>query len=57
MKNLKSAVVKFINDEEGLSAVEYAIAGGLVVAGMVAVFTTIGTGATGKLQELSDAVN
>ena len=34
MKSLK----KFIRDEEGLTTVEYAIAGGLVGAGVIAAF-------------------
>lgn len=52
-----NALVRFIKEEEGLTAVEYAIAGGLVVALLVAAFETLGTGAAVKIQTLSDAVN
>jgi pilus assembly protein Flp/PilA len=47
----------FIEDESGLTAVEYAIAGGLVVGGMIAAFNTLGTNATGKISCLASAVN
>ena len=33
----------FICDEEGLTTVEYAIAGGLVGAGVIAAFSDLGT--------------
>jgi pilus assembly protein Flp/PilA len=46
----------FIRDERGLAAVEYAIVGGVVVAGLVAVFVTIGEEATTRLQELATAL-
>jgi pilus assembly protein Flp/PilA len=35
-------LVKFIRDEEGLTTVEYAIAGGLVGAGVIAAFNLLG---------------
>lgn len=35
-------VVKFIRDEEGLTMVEYAIAGGLVGAGAIVAFNLLG---------------
>ncbi len=42
MINLKQAVVDFIREEEGLTVVEYAIAGGLVGLGVVTAFTNLG---------------
>lgn len=36
------SVKKFIDDEEGLTMVEYAIAGGLVGAGAIAAFQLLG---------------
>jgi pilus assembly protein Flp/PilA len=56
MLNIKGLLTELVQDESGLTAVEYAIAGGLVVGGMVAAFVTLGTGATAKIQCLSDAV-
>ena len=42
MRNLMTAIVAFMRDEEGLTMVEYAIAGALVTAAAVAAFTTLG---------------
>ncbi len=42
MNKFTQVVKNFWNDEEGLTAVEYAVAGGLVVAGIVAVFGGLG---------------
>ncbi len=53
----KTMIREFINDESGLTAVEYAIAGGLVVGGMIAAFNTLGTNATSKINCLASAVN
>ena len=39
---MKDAILKFIRDEEGLTTVEYAIAGGLVGAGVIVAFMTLG---------------
>ena len=54
MKNLLKA---FIRDERGLAAVEYAIVGGIVVAGLVGVFGDIGEQALGRLTELKSALS
>lgn len=54
---LKKIVQDFIQDESGLTAVEYAIAGGLVVGGMIAAFNTLGDNATAKIECLGAAVN
>lgn len=34
---------RLLKDEEGLTVVEYAIAGGVIATGVVAMFTSIGT--------------
>ena len=36
------SLMKFIRDEEGLTTVEYAIAGGLVGAGVIGAFAALG---------------
>ena len=41
--NFKQIIADFIKDEEGLTMVEYAVAGALVAAGAAAAFTTLGT--------------
>ena len=43
MINLKNAIAKFIRDEDGLTTVEYAIAGGLVGATVILAFTNLGS--------------
>ena len=42
MRNLKQSVVAFLRDEEGLTVVEYAIAGGLVGLAVITAFTDLG---------------
>jgi pilus assembly protein Flp/PilA len=39
---MKQLVMKFIRDEAGLTTVEYAIAGGLVGAGVIFAFNQLG---------------
>jgi pilus assembly protein Flp/PilA len=38
----KKALIAFLRDEEGLTTVEYAIAGGLVGAGVIGAFALLG---------------
>lgn len=40
---MKNKVMHFLRDEEGLTTVEYAIAGGLVGAGVILAFDTLGS--------------
>ena len=40
---MRKELLAFLRDEEGLTMVEYAVAGSLVAAGAVAAFTTLGT--------------
>ena len=39
---MKNHVMKFVSNEEGLTTVEYAIAGALVGAGVIGAFTLLG---------------
>ncbi len=43
MRNLKQSVVAFLRDEEGLTVVEYAIAGGLISLAVITAFTNLGS--------------
>ena len=56
IQTIKQAVVKFIKDEEGLTIVEYAIAGGLIALGAVAAFITLGENVEVQIQALADCV-
>lgn len=42
MQKFMAQVSKFLRDEEGLTTVEYAIAGGMVGAGAIAAFSALG---------------
>ncbi|EDM65528.1 hypothetical protein PE36_11232 [Moritella sp. PE36] len=57
MNKLSIFIQDFIKDESGLTAVEYAIAGGLVVGGMVVAFGELGTAATNQISALCTAVD
>ncbi len=39
---MKDSIMKFLRDEDGLTTVEYAVAGALVAAAVVAAFTALG---------------
>ncbi|WP_372832150.1 Flp family type IVb pilin [Pontibacterium sp.] len=43
MKTLKDTLIAFLKEEEGLTTVEYAVAGSLIAAAVVTAFTDLGT--------------
>ncbi|MBV7545220.1 Flp family type IVb pilin [Pseudomonas sp. PDM26] len=53
VQTIKASVLKFIKDEDGLTIVEYAVAGGLITLAVVTAFTTLGTAITTKLAKLA----
>lgn len=57
IQSIKEAVRKFARDEDGLTMVEYAVAGGLVTLGAVAAFTNLGTAITDRIEDIIDAIN
>jgi pilus assembly protein Flp/PilA len=50
---MKDFIVNFLKDEEGLTMVEYAIAGALVAAVGAAVFTTLGQNVSSRISSLA----
>jgi pilus assembly protein Flp/PilA len=54
---MKHFIVSFLKDEEGLTMVEYAIAGALVAAGAAAAFLALGGAVTTKIGDLVADVN
>ncbi|UVE17095.1 Flp family type IVb pilin [Pseudomonas sp. LS44] len=56
LQAIKSSVVKFVKDENGLTIVEYAVAGGLVTVGVVLAFVTLGTNVNTAITCLHQAV-
>ena len=51
-----NAIKKFLKEEDGLTAVEYAIAGGVVTAGLVAALGVIGTDTKTLMELLRDNI-
>ena len=56
IQTIKTAVLKFAKDEDGLTIVEYAVAGGLITAAVVATFALLGEEVDAVLNELLDAL-
>ncbi|EXF95976.1 Flp family type IVb pilin [Pseudomonas sp. CVAP len=56
MQTIKASVLKFVKDEDGLTVVEYAVAGGLITAVVAAAFTSLGTNVHTKITALCNAV-
>lgn len=54
MNSLKQAVMSFIREEEGLTVVEYAVAGGLISLAVIAAFTALGGTVGGIIQDIND---
>ena len=46
MKNISTSLKRFVRNEEGLTTVEYAVAGALITVAVVGAFTLLG-GAVG----------
>jgi len=57
MNKFTAFIKDFIEDESGLTAVEYAIAGGLVIGALVTAFTQLGGAVDGRIGSLCSAVD
>jgi len=57
LQTIKASVLKFVNDEDGLTIVEYAVAGGLITVAVAAAFVTLGGHVNTKIVALCTAVN
>ena len=55
MSKFKTFINEFIADEQGLTAVEYAVAGALIVTGLVAGFTLLGDEVAATIEDICDA--
>ena len=56
IQTIKRAVLKFAKDEDGLTIVEYAVAGGLIAAAVVVSFTDLGKAVKDVIDGLKDAI-
>ncbi|ALH99803.1 Flp family type IVb pilin [Pseudomonas sp. FW306-02-F02-AA] len=57
LQTIKASVLKFAKDEDGLTIVEYAVAGGLITVAVAAAFLTLGTHVNTQIKALCTAVN
>ena len=53
---IKTSVMKFVEDEEGLTTVEYAVAGALVARALIVAFTDLGKAVGLSIQKLCTAL-
>jgi len=53
---MKTQVMKFLQDEEGLTIVEYAVAAALISAAVLTAFTSLGQAVIAKLAALTAAI-
>ena len=56
MKSLKNYLIEFCRDEEGLTTVEYAVAGALISIAVVAGFRSLGNQINNTLGEIETAI-
>ncbi|RON11294.1 pilus assembly protein PilA [Pseudomonas brassicacearum] len=54
---IRTSVRKFAKDEDGLTIVEYAVAGGLITVAVVAAFVLLGGAVNTRITALCAAVN
>jgi pilus assembly protein Flp/PilA len=55
-EKMKKFILDFLREEEGLTTVEYAVAGSLVAAAVVLAFTALGDGVKDVINTLTTAV-
>lgn len=56
MQTIKASAEKFAKDEDGLTIVEYAVAGGLITAAVVVAFTLLGGVVDTRIRQLCNAI-
>ncbi|KHK61908.1 MULTISPECIES: Flp family type IVb pilin [Pseudomonas] len=56
VQQIKTSIVKFIDDEDGLTIVEYAVAGGLITVAVAAMFVLLGGAVNDRITALCAAV-
>jgi pilus assembly protein Flp/PilA len=56
LHTIRTLISKFAKDEDGLTIVEYAVAGGLITVAVAAMFVTLGGEVNTKITALCTAV-
>lgn len=51
---MKESILKFLRDEDGLTTVEYAVAGGVIAAAVVTAFLTLGNTVEGEITGINN---
>ena len=54
---MRKQLIAFLRDEEGLTMVEYAVAGSLIAAAAVTAFTNLGAAVVTKIDAIRTAIN
>lgn len=54
---MKNAILSFIRDEEGLTTVEYAVAGTLIALAVVTAFTNLGTAVGAAIDKIKAKIS
>ncbi|WP_347927596.1 Flp family type IVb pilin [Pseudomonas helvetica] len=57
LQTIRTSVHKFAKDEDGLTIVEYAVAGGLITVAVAVAFTLLGGNVNAKITTLCQIVN
>ena len=53
---MKNFILSFLRDEEGLTTVEYAVAGGLIALAVVVAFRTLGGTVGGVITDINNEI-
>ena len=56
VKHMLESLLAFMRDEEGLTMVEYAVAGGLITLTAVSAFTALGSQVAAKISSIATVV-
>ena len=57
MKTIVNNLAKFLKDEEGLTTVEYAVAGTLIALAVVVAFRNLGQSVNNSISEINSELN
>ncbi|MDP9139865.1 MAG: Flp family type IVb pilin [Pseudomonadota bacterium] len=55
--SIREKLVRFVRDEEGLTTVEYAVAGGLIAAAVIAAFVLLGGKVNEKIGDITTGLD
>jgi pilus assembly protein Flp/PilA len=56
MKNIVASIKTFLQEEEGLTTVEYAVAGTLIALAVVAAFSQLGNSVGDSINEIESVI-